>query len=83
MYKFFRSAKAETIRKLQNPLTGKVDAIIGRVDEMIRLEVIFPDEIPESHYHKWISITAESEPRIDEFDTYEEAKAYWKDRDAE
>ena len=50
---------------------------------MIRLEVIFPDEIPKSHYHKWISITAESEPRIDEFDTYEEAKAYWKDRDAE
>lgn len=79
MYKFYKSKDAETIRKVYDPETDKVVALIGRVDELIQKEIIFPDEVPYESYNRWLSITNEEEPRIDEFITLEEAKDYWRE----
>lgn len=79
MIKFFKTHDTETIRKVYDTDTEKVIALIGRVDEMIQKEIIFPDEVPYQNYNKWLSITNENEPQIEEFLTLNEAKDYWKD----
>lgn len=77
--KFYKSNQAETIRKVFNTETEKVIAFIGRVDELIKKEIIFPDEIPYQSYNKWLSITNEEDPKIEEFSSLEEAKDYWRE----
>lgn len=79
MYKFYKSNKAETIRKVYDTESEKVVALIGRVDELILKEIIFPDEVPYQSYNKWLSVTNEEDPKIEEFESLEEAKDYWRE----
>ena len=78
MIKYYRPAKTETIRRVAwvDENGTKVIAIIGRVDEMIRLEIIesinpFPTRADLEH---WVWVTSKGIVSHD-FDTLEDVKA--------
>ena len=73
MYKFYRPSGKDTLRKVYDPTTNSIIALIGRVDEMVRLEIIFPSNT-DGNGDKWLVIPKDRPDRIREFDSLEEAK---------
>ena len=77
MYKFYKASGTETVRKVYDTESEKVVAIIGQVKEMLRLNIIFPDNT-EGNGDKWLVIPKNDIARIREYNTLEEAKAIYR-----
>ncbi len=66
--------KGTDIRKVYKD-QNNVYAVIGRVDDLVKRNIIFKDNT-ESNEEKWLSIE-DSGNKVIEFTTLEEAKSYY------
>lgn len=77
MYKFYKTKDTETLRKVYDTESEQVIALIGQVEELVKLNIIFPDNT-DGNMDKWLVIPKNSPDRIREYNTLDEAKAIYR-----
>ncbi len=80
MVKFFKFKKNPEIRKVaecwaDGTQTGRLFALIGQVSELVKEEIIFPENT-DGNEGKWLIVRNNDENTIYEFSSLEEAKEY-------